>query len=304
MARSRFGLGLTIIALFGALALGIANRRVGSRRAASGKLILAACAVVLVFSVQFALFRILERFAVDPLEDARVSFARNTIEAAMAYMPFGSGLGTFVPVYAMFEKPQDALIDRYVNHAHNDVLELWLNTGIVGLVLAGMFLVWLALRSVEIWRKAPDQASELDWNLARAATMVVALLIAHSFFDYPLRTGAMMAVMAFACALLIEPPVAETEDGQALRTDAMETRHRRTKLEHAPPQEMTSLPPPSSFGSEASSLGSSEASSLPAEQRWGADAGWPQEWTKPSTPRSSRGKDKPSHVPATPKKRK
>ena len=66
---------------------------------------------------------------------------------------------------------------------------------------------------MEIWRSAPARgASELDWTLARAATIVVALLVAHSFVDYPLRTGAMMAVMAFACALLIEPPLgAETQ---------------------------------------------------------------------------------------------
>src|SRR5262249_50031167 len=137
IARSRFGLGLTMIALFGALALGIIpNRRVGSRSTASSKLIFAACAVVVIFSVQFVLYRVMERFAVDPLQDARVPFGRNTIEAALAYMPFGSGLGTFVPVYGMFEKPQDAILDTYANHAHNDILELWLNTGVVGLILA------------------------------------------------------------------------------------------------------------------------------------------------------------------------
>ncbi len=39
-----------------------------------------------------------------------------------------------------------------------------------------------------------------------AVGTVVGLLIAHSVVDYPLRTGAMMAVFAFACALLTEPP--------------------------------------------------------------------------------------------------
>lgn len=295
MARSRFGLGLTIIALFGTLALGVSNRHVGSQITPS-KLLFAACAVVVIFSVQFALYRIMERFAADPLQDARVPFARNTIEAAIAYMPFGSGLGTFVPVYAMFEKPQDVILDTYANHAHNDLLEFWLNTGILGLVLAGMFMVWLALRSVEIWRKPPAHASELDYTLARAATIVVALLVAHSFFDYPLRTGAMMAVMAFACALLIEPPITEPDEGQELRTDAKRTRRRPTRrLKDASPQKPTSLPP--------LSLGSSEAPSLPTEQRWAADAGWPEEWTKPSTPRSSPGRDKPSDVPVPPKRK-
>ena len=69
-------------------------------------------------------------------------------------MPIGSGLGTFVPVYAMFEKPEDAS-PTYVNHAHNDILEVWLETGVLGLVLMGLFVVWLVRRSVEIWRSAP-----------------------------------------------------------------------------------------------------------------------------------------------------
>jgi hypothetical protein len=159
-----------------------------------------------------------------------------------------------------------------------------------------MFVVWLALRSLEIWRKPPAYASELDWNLTRAATMVVALLVVHSFFDYPLRTGAMMAVMAFACALLIEPAVTEMESRQELRTSAKMTRHRRTrKMEHASPQKPTSLPAPSS-------LGSSEAF-LPAEQRWGADAGWPEEWIKPATSQTSRGKARPSNNSAPQRKK-
>jgi hypothetical protein len=127
MARSRVGLGLTIIALLvaGALTLGVSNRRHESA-VTSSKLMFGACALVAIFSVQFALYRFMERFAADPIEDARIPFARNTIEAAIAYMPLGSGLGTFVPVYAMFEKPQDAMIDTFANHAHNDLLELWL----------------------------------------------------------------------------------------------------------------------------------------------------------------------------------
>ena len=128
-------------------------------------------------------------------------------------------LGTFVPVYPMFEKPEGAS-PAYVNHAHNDILEVWLETGVLGLVLMGLFAVWLVRRSVAIWRSTPpDGASDLDWSLARAATIVIGLIIAHSFVDYPLRTGAMMAIMAFACALLIEPPVgAEAGTGRGSRS--------------------------------------------------------------------------------------
>ena len=135
-------------------------------------------------------------------------------------MPLGSGLGTFVPVYAMFEKPEDAT-PTYVNRAHNDILEMWLETGVLGLALGGLFVIWLVRRSAEIWRSAPASgASQLDWSLVRAATIVPALILAHSLVDFPLRTGAMMAVMAFACALLIEPPIGvrtKPEEAEARR---------------------------------------------------------------------------------------
>ena len=76
------------------------------------------------------------------------------------------------------------------------------------LSLTVLFVIWLVRRSIEIWRSAPAPgASQLDWSLIRAATIAPALLLAHSLVEFPLRTGAIMAVMAFACALLIEPPV-------------------------------------------------------------------------------------------------
>jgi O-antigen ligase len=297
MARSRMGLGLTIVGLLGGLALGASYRRVGSE-VTPLRMLVGAGLLVMTFGLQFALYRVMERFAVDPLADARLPFGRNTIEGAIAYMPFGSGLGTFVPVYAMFEKPKDIIVNAYANHAHNDVLELWLNTGAVGLALIGMFVVWLAMRSVEIWRSAPPQGtSEFDWTLVRAATIVVALLIAHSFIDYPLRTGAMMAVMAFTCALLIKPPVVGQLRGrQQQRAEAKTTRKFVPAASPAvpKPRPVPASPQPSNVGS------------LSPDRRWGTDVDWPKEWSQSpilsSRPSFASGNDKPPDVPKLPKK--
>ena len=128
MTRSRAGLGLSIVALFAAIAIGVLDRRTSASSAGSAKFTIGLAAVAITVSMQFALYRILERFGPDALSDARVPFARNRIAAAKAYMPFGSGLGTFVPVYQMFEKPSDVAV-AYANHAHNDLLEVWLETG-------------------------------------------------------------------------------------------------------------------------------------------------------------------------------
>ena len=238
MARSRAGLGLTIVALFGALALAASDRR-NVTGVSAVKLIGGAVVLALTFTLQMTLYRVLDRFGDDPLDDARVRFAQRTIEAAKAYMPFGSGMGSFVQVYPMFEQPQDTMRDTFANRAHNDIIEFWLEAGAGAILLLALFLAWLAFRSVSIWRNAPPGARQLDHALARAATLIVALLLVHSFIDYPLRTEAMLAVMAFACGLLVTPPDAVAEAARHA-TVAMEQKpaSRRAKSpKPAPPQE-------------------------------------------------------------------
>lgn len=306
MARSRAGLGLTIIALLGVFALGLANRSAGSG-AIVNKLLVGAIALVGIFSLQFVLYRVLDRIP-DSLGGDRVVMASTTIEAARAYMPLGSGLGSFVPVYAMFEKPEDAL-DTYVNRAHNEILEVWLETGVLGLALTVLFVIWLVRRSVEIWRSAPAPgASQLDWSLIRAATIASALLLAHSLVEFPLRTGAIMAIMAFACALLIESPVgAEGTEEPKLRVPER-TRHRDShglepalsSAKPAPksnPQVKTGMEPALSSARPAPKpnlqVKTSDAPSHPSSQRWGADIEWPKEWSKAAKSPSPDGTDAP-----------
>ena len=211
MARSRAGLGLSMLALLGGVAIAIADRRQSSSTSPA-RLIAAATLVAVLLAVQFALYRILDRFGVDPLDDARIRFAHTTIAAARAFMPFGAGMGTLVPVYGVFEPARDTLADTFANRAHNDILELWLEAGAAGLALMSVFIVWLAARSYRLWRHPLPAAGTLDRALARAASLIVALLVAHSLVDYPLRTTAMMAILALACGLLHAPLPGTTGD--------------------------------------------------------------------------------------------
>ena len=280
MARSRAGLGLTIVALFGAFALAVSDRRSKSG-VTPGKLLLGATAFAVILALQYGLYRILERLSEDPLEDGRLVFGRITIEAAKAYMPFGSGLGTFVPVYAMFERPENALINAYVNRAHNDAIELWLETGVVGLGLMGIFVIWLGHTSLKLWRSNVDGTRELDLSLARAATIVAALIIAHSFVDYPLRTGAMMAIMAFACGLLIEPPTGiEGEASSVSHQNVWE----RGSRGGAPVVRPTTISSPPQSTSGCPDLGTPPPRA--AGEQWGQDIEWPEEWRKQPKTRS------------------
>ena len=132
----------------------------------------------------------------DAAADHRSSFATTTWNAALQYFPTGSGFGSFVPIYQTREMPE-TLVPEYVNHAHNDWLELLLEGGLPAVVLLGLFLVWLGIGGLRAWRG--------NLFAQRTGFVVVALLIAHSVVDYPLRTPALMVFFAIFCGLIALP---------------------------------------------------------------------------------------------------
>lgn len=114
------------------------------------------------------------------------------------FAPLGSGMGTFLELYRWYENP--AIVGgTFVNHAHDDLLELLIETGIFGLVAVLAFLAWYVPRAWALWsgpRRNPIQLG---------ASLVIGVELIHSLVDYPLRTAAMSSVMAIACVLLVRP---------------------------------------------------------------------------------------------------
>ena len=120
-------------------------------------------------------------------------------------MPVGTGLGSFEQIYRHYEDPWQVR-SEYVNHAHNDYLELILELGAPGAILILLFLVWWAIAAVRIW------TSQLSTPFSRAATIVTGTILAHSIVDFPLRTAAISAIFAVSIAImaqhLVRAPVA------------------------------------------------------------------------------------------------
>jgi O-antigen ligase len=153
-------------------------------------------------------------------QDARTSVQSRqqilvtTSEAIRDYMPFGSGLGSFLRVYRTYESP-DTVGNEYVVHAHNDYVELALELGVAGLILMILFLAWWLISALAIWRGGRGGA------FARAATIASAAILVHSLVDFPLRTAAIAACFAMCLALMAEPRAPAASEAGELRP----TRH-------------------------------------------------------------------------------
>lgn len=283
MARSRGGLVLSMVALVAVLPLALAYKPADQGAPRSAKMIYAVTAFAVVLSLQFALYRILARFEADPMQDARVAIARNTFDAAKAYLPFGAGAGSFVWVYPAFERPSD-VATAFANRAHNDVVEAALEAGLPALVLMALFLFWFLRRAVHAWRPVSDADSAADQTLIKAATVIIALLSLHSFVDYPLRTSAMASLAAFACALLV-PARRHAHHHHHHETDHVDETRVSSSGPQSPvsprPQSRSSHPRPAEAIPSAVGRPDQPGQARPAArpgQKWEAPAEWPEEW--------------------------
>jgi O-antigen ligase len=145
---------------------------------------------------------------------SREQILATTGRAIRDFMPLGSGLGSFVKVYRLYESP-DAITNESVIHAHNDYVELALELGVPGILLMLLFLVWWLVQCFAVWRKGEGG----PW--ARAASIASAAVLVHSLVDFPLRTTAISTCFAMCLALLSDRRVPVRRE----KSDLRPTRH-------------------------------------------------------------------------------
>ncbi|WP_310467819.1 O-antigen ligase family protein [Sphingomonas sp.] len=197
---SRAGTALLLLAVPGVLFIALGRR---SLLLWLGVLagVIALVALIVMFSPSGNAMAIGQSFAFG--EDERYAFLPDVIFTLRQNWPLGSGLGTFVPVFAVNEN-LDIASGGFVNHAHNDLLEWLIETGVLGaLWLAALIggIGWRVARVVTRGERARD--GQVAIVLAGAFTLV--LLALHSMIDYPLRMAAVAAVAALALGLILAP---------------------------------------------------------------------------------------------------
>lgn len=141
---------------------------------------------------------------------SREEILHTSAKAVRDFMPLGSGLGSFVPVYQLYENP-DEVTPTYVIHAHNDYVEIALELGVAGVLVIALFLWWWGAAVSRLW------VTTEPLPFARAASISSAAVLAHSIVDYPLRTAAISACFAMCVALLADRRAAPVAEKSALR---------------------------------------------------------------------------------------
>lgn len=135
-------------------------------------------------------------FAADPVTDKRSANFPALVEMARTFFPVGSGFGSFEPVFRRFE-PYDTLTFTYFNEAHNDPLQVVIEGGLAGILLAAAYLFLWARWSWRAWAR-PSSASPLP----QLGSVVTSLCMIASVVDYPLRTPTLACVFVLATAWL------------------------------------------------------------------------------------------------------
>lgn len=125
----------------------------------------------------------------------RLTFFKNTVAAISDYWVFGTGLGTFPIIYPQYESV-DEVIAVFANHAHNDYLEVFLESGLFGVVLLFGFLLLIARN----FFRSP---------LSQAACLSILAILVHSAIDYPLRTMAIATMFAMFSAIAFRRPTSD-----------------------------------------------------------------------------------------------
>lgn len=119
-------------------------------------------------------------------EDARYSAKR--------FWPIGAGPGTFDDVFQIDESLENMTMRR-AGRAHNDYLEVAIETGAPGMVV---IIGWLVLLAWLSWLARTSHHRWIAWSGA-SILLVIAL---QSITDYPLRNQSLLAVGSFGLVML------------------------------------------------------------------------------------------------------
>jgi O-antigen ligase len=160
-----------------------------------------ALAMLATFGFERGLARWLETSAYELTWNARREVFEQSLRLWLDFKWVGTGLGTFRQAFPLV---QPSGLASTWEHAHSDLLELMVTTGILAWPLVGLALFALARRLytlAHLGRRSEDRA----FGLAVAGACAMALV--HSCVDFSLTNPANAFCLAIICGLALGAPV-------------------------------------------------------------------------------------------------
>lgn len=100
----------------------------------------------------------------------------------------GAGFGSFEQLYHVYE-PTSLLMPQYINQAHNDVLQLAIEGGVLAGLLLGMAILWIGRCIAMLASDGKTRSFALFW------AGIFLIVVVASVVDYPLRTPLFQVVL-------------------------------------------------------------------------------------------------------------
>jgi O-antigen ligase len=159
---------------------------------------------VLSYVVYLGIDPVIERFyKTDISHEQRLAVWSGTWNAIRDFWLTGSGLGTFINIFPLYSLSS---LSEVYDHAHNDYLEFFLETGLIGTILLLAFvatMIYAVIKASFRGRKGILLAAALSSGF----TMVV-----HSIFDFNLHI--LSNLLLFASVLGMVAGLSESEDNE------------------------------------------------------------------------------------------
>jgi O-antigen ligase len=196
--RSRTGIALAMMGIL--LTTFLFSRRIGGDNVygPTGTLV----ALVAGLAASIGLVPVLDRFSVGGvMEDMRWTIFHASIEGLAAFLPFGSGPGTFPRVFPAFQPLE--LGPWFIDRVHNDYIEWIFGGGIpvallILLLLGLYFFQWTRLYSRDRWSR---------YRFVQVAAGIgLLMMLIHEFLDFNLHIPANMVFFAFLAGLFFSDP--------------------------------------------------------------------------------------------------
>jgi O-antigen ligase len=141
----------------------------------------------------------------------RLTIDHDCLRMFMKRPMLGWGLGTFPITYPGF---RSFYTNFFVNQAHNDYLQLLVETGLVGFSIAIWFLVVVFRQAAA---KLQNWSETASGSLTVAAMLGCVGIMVHSFLDFNLQIPANAALFYVLCGMAAAAPLQESKRRRVLR---------------------------------------------------------------------------------------